>query len=295
MRQLATLILALLPLQVSSSSKIATGIDLLSEMSQLQESLTRLQTLLNDKSVEEDEELMNKAAKLFRRARWLIYSSNHEISHTKGTQNSHHLRGSIGSNETVTGEGRIMESEPPRIIGKDDPSRITEDGRSDRVARNMYDATIAFPECRELFLEDCLQLISNELASLEMSCEVVIREKRSPDQPGYNKVVIVTDLTASNVVGRDNDGIVSYPFTWDDAKTGPVSLGVEGKWDCMSLSPEDCCAKIQKSAPNPDTKGNYIQCHIFVPFGGIGNKKRSDRVFVNLSQDGRVQESPFVS
>lgn len=79
MRQLAILILALLPLQVSSSSKIATGIDLLSEMTQLQESLTRLQTLLNDKSVEEDEELMNKAAKLFRRARWLIYSSNHEI------------------------------------------------------------------------------------------------------------------------------------------------------------------------------------------------------------------------
>ena len=77
--RLRTLMAALLPLQISCSSKIATGIDLLSEMSQLQESLTRLQTLLNDKSVEEDEELMNKAAKLFRRARWLIYSSNHEI------------------------------------------------------------------------------------------------------------------------------------------------------------------------------------------------------------------------
>lgn len=68
-------------------------------------------------------------------------------------------------------------------------------------------------------------------AALEMSCEVVIREKRSPDQPGYNKVVIVTDLTASNVLGRNNDGKVSYPFMWDDAKTGLRTLGVDGKWD----------------------------------------------------------------
>ena len=77
--KLLTLLLALLPTQITCSSKIATGIDLLSEMSQLQESLTRLQTLLNDESVGENEEIMNKAAKLFRRARWLIYSSNHEI------------------------------------------------------------------------------------------------------------------------------------------------------------------------------------------------------------------------
>jgi hypothetical protein len=78
--KLLTLVLTLLPTQIiASSSKIVTGIDLLSEMTQLQESLTRLQTLLTDKSVGEDEEIMNKAAKLFRRARWLIYSSNHEI------------------------------------------------------------------------------------------------------------------------------------------------------------------------------------------------------------------------
>eukprot|EP00956_Cyclotella_meneghiniana_P018170 scaffold30032_cov30-Cyclotella_meneghiniana.AAC.1 len=61
------------------------------------------------------------------------------------------------------------------------------------------------------------------------------------------------------------------------------------------MSPEQCCSHIQKSVPDPDTKGNLLQCHFFVPFGGVGNKKRSDRVFVNLSQDGRVQEAPFVS
>lgn len=128
-----------------------------------------------------------------------------------------------------------------------------------------------------------------------MSCEVVIHEKRTPDQAGYNKVVIVTDLTASAVVGRDNDGIVSYPFMWDDPSTGLRTLGVDGKWDCLGSTPEECCAKIQKSVPDPDRKGNYLECHIFVPFGGVGNKKRNDRVFVNLSPDGRVQESPFVS
>ena len=158
-----------------------------------------------------------------------------------------------------------------------------------------HDATISFPECRELFLEDCLQLISSELASLEMSCEVIIREKRSPDQPGYNKVVIVTNLEGSSVVGRNNDGIVRYPFQWDDPATGSRTLGVDGKWDCWGSTPEECCEQIQRTVPDPDTKGNYLECHIFVPFGGIGNRKRSDRVFVNLSPDGRVQESPFVS
>ena len=132
---------------------------------------------------------------------------------------------------------------------------------------NTFLQTIVFPECKEKLLEDCLQLISTELAALEMSCEVIIHEKRSPNQAGYNKVVIVTDLTAQNVVGRDNDGIVSYPFMWDDPTHGPIQLGVDGKWDCLTMSPEQCCSHIQKSVPDPDTKGNLLPCHFFVPFG----------------------------
>lgn len=128
-----------------------------------------------------------------------------------------------------------------------------------------------------------------------MSCEVIIREKRTLSQPGYNKVVIVTDLSATVVKGRNGDGIVSYPFMWEDPISGLRTLGVDGKWDCKEMTPEDCCTKIQESATEPDVRGNYLQCHIFVPFGGVGNRKRSDRVFVNLSQDGRVQETPFVS
>lgn len=82
---------------------------------------------------------------------------------------------------------------------------------------------------------------------------------------------------------------------WDDSLSGPRMLGVDGKWDCYGKSPDDCCQLIKASVPNADTRGNNIECHFFVPYGGIGNKKRSDRILVNLSSDGRVHESPFVS
>ena len=47
-------------------------------------------------------------------------------------------------------------------------------------------------------------------------------------------------------------------------------------------------------APTIDKRGNYVECHIFVPFGGIGKPKRNDRVFVVVSPDGRVHEAPIV-
>ena len=138
-------------------------------------------------------------------------------------------------------------------------------------------------------------------------------------QKGYNKVVIVTNLEASTVVGRTGDGLVSYPFSWNDSVHGTRVLGVDGKWNCRDLSPEDCCDNIKESCKNPDTNGNYLECHIFVPFvsklhvllpfysfftmtyyfvsfvkGGVGNARRNDRVFINLSPDGRVHEAPLI-
>ncbi|KAL7461791.1 hypothetical protein ACHAXS_002197 [Conticribra weissflogii] len=173
-------------------------------------------------------------------------------------------------------------------------SRVTRSQLKDDIQRDLYESTITFPECQEKFLEDCLQIISAQLAELEMECDIIIHEKRTIDQENYNKVVIVTDLTAELVKGKNNDGKVSYPFMWDDAELGLRILGVDGKWDCNLLSPEACCDLIKSSAPNPDTRGKYLQCHIFVPYGGVGNAKRTDRVFVNLSQDGRVHEPPII-
>ena len=132
-----------------------------------------------------------------------------------------------------------------------------------------------------------------EFAQLQKTPDYVIHEKRNPSQEGYNKVVIVTDLTASFVKGRLNDGIVSYPFFWDDGVQQRM-LGVDGKWDCHLMSPDECCAFVQEGVPS-DVHGNYLQCHIFVPYGGVGNKKRDDRILINLSPDGRVHESPKVA
>ena len=155
--------------------------------------------------------------------------------------------------------------------------------------------TITFPECEDHYLADCLEILNQELYQLQLDAEIVVHEKRNIDQSGYNKVVIVTDLSATSVQGGDNDGKVLYPFLWDDAISGPHMIGVDGKFDCLNVSPQDCCNIIKASATNPDTKGNYIDCHFFVPYGGVGNPKRSDRVLVNLSPDGRVHEAPIVS
>jgi len=143
-----------------------------------------------------------------------------------------------------------------------------------------------------MFLVDCLAIINSQISSLGLATlETVVHEKRNLSQEGYNKVVIVTNEMADKVVGRGKDGIVSYPFMWDDALTGSRLLS---PWNCVNITPEDCCLMIKQSVPNKDTKDNYIECHIFVPFGGIGKPKRNDRVFVTVSQDGRVHEKPII-
>ena len=190
---------------------------------------------------------------------------------------------------------------------------------------------ISFPECINVLLADCIATINTQLGSIGLqTVEVVIHEKRNPDQDGYNKVVIVTNELADLVVGQQGDGIVEYPFLWDDKISGVRALGVDGKWNCHGFTPERCCSDIKDSAymfvfpvcllslnlssyshthtlppkqiilfsysgtPNPDTRDNNLECHIFVPYGGVGNPRRNDRVFINLSPDGRVHEPPVV-
>ncbi|KAL3810842.1 hypothetical protein ACHAXA_007497 [Cyclostephanos tholiformis] len=162
------------------------------------------------------------------------------------------------------------------------------------VARSVFEVAITFPECLEMFLQDCLDTINNQASAVGVATfEVIVHEKRNIDQPGYNKVVIITNSMADRVMGRAGDGIVTYPFLWEDSN-GWKSLGVDGKWNCATKTPEECCQDIKDSAPTPDMKGNYIECHIFVPFGGKDKPKRNDRVFVNVSPDGRVHEAPVI-
>mmetsp|Transcript_8114 Transcript_8114/g.14669 ORF Transcript_8114/g.14669 Transcript_8114/m.14669 type:complete len:332 (+) Transcript_8114:74-1069(+) len=163
------------------------------------------------------------------------------------------------------------------------------------VARKMYETMISFPECLEKFFDACLKLINEELDDIGLSSvEVVVHEKRNADQEGYNKVVIVTNELADRVSGKSGDGIVEYPFMWNDANVGFINLGVDGKWNCSNKTPADCCVHVRESAPNPDINDKYLECHIFVPYGGIGNERRNDRIFINVSPDGRVHEAPQI-
>jgi len=163
------------------------------------------------------------------------------------------------------------------------------------VARSVFETAVTFPECVDQFLQDCLNMINGQVQSLGLATiETVVHEKRNLSQPGYNKVVIVTNKKADRVEGQAKDGIVTYPFLWDDALTGLKSLGVDGKWNCESITPEECCQDIKESAPTVDKRGNYVECHIFVPWGGKNKPKRNDRVFIKLSPDGRVHEAPVI-
>jgi len=190
---------------------------------------------------------------------------------------------------------RKLEGMVRRKYSEHDIEQVEEDeGRSLDVARSIWEVMISFPECIEMLLQDCLNTINSQVSSLSLAAlEVVVHEKRNLNQPGYNKVVIITNELADRVKGRAQDGIVTYPFLWDEI-SGLKSLGVDGKWNCVDITPEECCQDIKDSAPTIDKRGNYVECHIFVPFGGVGKPKRNDRVFVVVSPDGRVHEAPII-
>ena len=115
---------------------------------------------------------------------------------------------------------------------------------------------VTFPECLEQLFQDCLDRINSEIAEIGLSTiEVVVHEKRNSDQDGYNKVVIVTNQLADGVKGRVGDGIVTYPFLWNDAVSGPRTLGVDGKWNCQNMTPDECCNSIKQSMYH-----KYLSC-----------------------------------
>lgn len=112
----------------------------------------------------------------------------------------------------------------------------------------LHFKAVTFPECVEKFLQDCLNAINSQVAALGLATlEIIVREKRNLNQPGYNKVVIITNELADRVKGRAGDGYVNYPFLWDDVERGLRSLGVDGKWNCVDITPEACCEDIKKS------------------------------------------------
>jgi len=272
---------------------LATGDELLGEMQSLHSALAGLTSLIQTADIAPEDQVMSDAAKLVRRIRSLVQATTTDVA----------------ANEIVARrEAREDERRKKRkaLRGVSEPveqkqhgigsGEQVQPGSNDYMVRKLYDAMTFFPECKEKYLSECLEILAQQMVLLQQEFEIIIHHKRNMDQDGYNKVVLVTDLTGRFVKGKLNDGVVQYPFLWDDAVVGYArQLGVQGQWDCHGLSPEECCAQVKDSCPNIDTKGNYLECHIFVPFGGVGNAKRDDRIFVAVSPDGRVQESPYTS
>ena len=61
---------------------------------------------------------------------------------------------------------------------------------------------ISFPECVEMFLQDCLDTINNQVAALGLTTlETFVHEKCNLSQEGCNKVVIITNDLANCVKG----------------------------------------------------------------------------------------------
>lgn len=125
---------------IIKNSVVATGPDLINEMKALHTSLGHLQTLLESASVKDDTELLRRSAKFFRRARWLIYASNHEnVAQSTmqrrmerrgvGSDSGSKIRGGIGNGIMVA----RSEDQERRLI-QDMPEL------KDDVARNLYEA-----------------------------------------------------------------------------------------------------------------------------------------------------------
>lgn len=119
---------------IIKNSVVATGPDLINEMKALHTSLGHLQTLLESASVKDDTELLRRSAKFFRRARWLIYASNHENVAQSTMQRRMERRG--GNIRGGIGNG-IMVARP-----EDNERRLIQDmpELKDDVARNLYEA-----------------------------------------------------------------------------------------------------------------------------------------------------------
>ena len=239
-----------------------------------QEMTERARSLLqNEKTMVEGRELMMHATAMFRQVK------------------EHIMQSQSGQEE------RTLNQRLGQKYADHDLNKVKEDEtRALDISRRVYEMMYTFPECLECTLERCQEIINADLEALGLATiEFIIHEKRNENQDNYNKVVIVTNDLADRVMGKDGDGIVEYPFLWHDTTDGHRMLGVDGKWNCQAYTPVDCCNMIKESCPDQDVKGNYIECHIFVPYGGVGNPKKEDRVIINLSPDGYVHEVPVIA
>ena len=142
-------------------------------------------------------------------------------------------------------------------------SDMLRDGPVDE--RGLFESHMYFPECIGLSVEQCEDLIEQEIAEnpdlFPGGVVFDVRSKRQITDDTYNYVVLVTDEVGEHVTGRLGDGVVEYPFVWrkDGAE---VEIG---PWDCDMVTPlkmAECCAYIKASVPGVDDNGRHIEVRI---------------------------------
>ena len=139
-------------------------------------------------------------------------------------------------------------------------------------------------------LEECRQIANSYVTARptqfnnQTSLILDYRKIREQTDPGYYKIVLLTDKSGTKLSGIFDDGVVFYPWPW-------IVGGVEttiGPWDCDNLSPEECCTFVQGDVPDPDDNGNFLACFVEEPVGGPKNPKREDRAIAVVDSDLNV-------
>jgi hypothetical protein len=163
--------------------------------------------------------------------------------------------------------------------------------------------TVVFEECKDESVDECLQQIQSdveqnpEIFEGRQTLTPVVHKVRERSDPGYYKVVLVTNLAETGVVGIHGDGIVTYPFEWctPHPSGGDPECREIGPWDCdvgTPLTVEQCCTMIQASVPNADVEGNHLECHASYPVGSISNPVDYGRVSIATDSEGNVIRPP---
>ena len=130
-------------------------------LSETRKLIVRAKSLLDADGRDEAREIVNLATAKFRAAKEHIRASKAAL-------------------------GELRASRPQDRKEKEEGNAEIDDvDRAMDVSRNMYETYISFPECIGHLFDDCLDIINSDLTNLGMSTvEVVVHEKRNPDQDG---------------------------------------------------------------------------------------------------------------
>jgi len=188
---------------------LATGDELLSEMQSLHSALAGLTSLIQTADIAPEDQVMSDAAKLVRRIRSLVQATTTDVAANalmarRDEREDERRR----KRKALRGVAESVEQKHHGIGSGEQAQPVS----NDYLVRKLYDAMTFFPECKEKYLSECLEILGQQMVLLQQEFEIIVHHKRNTDQDGYNKVVIVTDLTGRYVRGKLNDGVVQYPF-----------------------------------------------------------------------------------